>query len=848
MKKTVLKNLMSIALVLSMLASLVVIPASAEAIELPDWEVVLDPVYEMNFSPDADGKFYDSPAGTEGRQEIATEANPEDILLGSNNVGNKIISIGESLDTTNGTNQTRVSSRWAQNNMYSAISKGDTANDVNTGASGNVDDYCVKLVDANASGGPGVLKIDFPQAYGAATDSHDKYRVEFDWKWQAYYSNSGVLTPTVQPSSTGATLFRFYVGGKEINLTSRGNSDTSGDVRGVGAMYLNCSGFGLNGSGQITNDVDSAGVTKSASQIPDSESGKWIHITVDFDFEDGTIDLLMEGETTVRQLSTVIGSGEEDFANGITGIGILGSTSSDRRVNYADNVKITPISRPEVDLSAGEVLGENAYFMDFSPDSDGNLYDSPEGTEGRRQVPFDSETGYMGIGSLWSGTNETKVSSRFAKSTSYAEYSKVDDDGVSSSDGNDYCVKSVDKSSTDNAQIVKIDFPKTYGASDDANKKYRVEMDWKCIDTSSSAPGATTVANLYIGNTSQSIQLATRSAKTTDTVKVNGTTDGYGSFHMQSYDATGTCPFYLKEANQRDEGEYAAAFSSEESGSWIHLTFDLDFKNCTIDLTMKGGSETRTLSAEIPESSTSARELFSAGICGVGLVGTNKALTTRTNYIDNVSVTPIMTKEPAIKANGNKLFWKDITGASSYNVYASSTADGAKDVVTVKSFDTTSNPGYVIATLDFSDDSAKYYTVTATSSNKGESYDSKALYLAPQNLISDVDFEITSAADGLATAKATVNVDAAKGFDKKIKLIAAVYDDGALVKLSESDLTSFVRGTEDTIETSLTELSVPSNNMYIKFLVWDEEITPVKTAEELSSAKWREKLESFGDD
>ena len=254
--KTILKKTLSIAIMVSMIISLFAVPTMAVQPELPDWEILMNPVYEMGFEPDSDGKFYDMPAGFEGRQEVATEANPEGILLGENNVDGKIISIGKTLNS--GTNETKIASYWATDVLYSSFSKGDAANDINTGASGNVNDYCVKLTDASSNSGPGLVKIDFPQAYGATDDSYNKYRVEFDWKWQAYYDNDGVLTPTAQPSASGATLLRFYIGDKTLNLKSKSASEAA-DARGAGALYF-VDAFGMYASNQITDaaDVDNA--------------------------------------------------------------------------------------------------------------------------------------------------------------------------------------------------------------------------------------------------------------------------------------------------------------------------------------------------------------------------------------------------------------------------------------------------------------------------------------------------------------------------------------------------------------------------------------------------------------
>ena len=341
-------------------------------------------------------------------------------------------------------------------------------------------------------------------------------------------------------------------------------------------------------------------------------------------------------------------------------------------------------------------------------------------------------------------------------------------------------------------------------------------MDWKW-NTSGSYASVTggNIIYFYLGD--KYVMLSTKNVS------------GNGVFYIYG----GSSNYFGMTTSSQTDGETIAQFPASEQGNWIHITVDFDFKNGTIDVVMEGKETTGTLSTTIVNS----KDVFAGGLNAIGLAGSTKG-DYRTNYFDNITLTPIMTKEPTIEATGNKLMWKAITGATSYNVYSATTANGTKEAVTVKNLDTTSVPGYVIATLGFSDDAAKYYTVTATSANKGESYNSNVLVLAPQNIISNADIEMTSDAEGNFTASISVNVDAAKGFGKKIQLIAAVYDDDELIKLAESELTTFARGTEASIGATLSNLSTPADNMYMKFFVWDEDIDPVKLSEQLTAAKW----------
>lgn len=799
-----IKKSLSIIIAVAMLTSLFVMPTSAEQVEVHDWEVLLDPVYEMDFTPDAEGKFWDSPVGTAGRQEVARLGNPERINLLGNipNVDDKIFN----------TIGSKVYSTQATETKYSAFAK-----------DGN--NYVVKAVDA-ATNGAVTFKLDFPETYGKG--SYDKYRFEMDWKWQKYNSFG---EEEASGSITGAQIVNFYINGETLSLAAKTAGEAT-DYRGPGALYFLGSYFGLNASGQTTAEADKDKITKSAKAFTDAESGNWIHITVDFDFKYGSVYATLEGENEVRELTTTISDAKKVyFANGITGIGVYGTTRGERRINYTDNVKVSPISRPVTPLKNGEVLGENAYKMEFSPDEDGNFYDSPLGTKGRSVVPFVKGTEKIAKSSFsnWGGTNSTKISARFTSDTLYASYSGAGTGASGAED--DYCIKTVDNdTATSSPQIVKVDFPKTYGGTDDSlTNKYRVEMDWKLDSTDILSAGY--LYYLYIGDspaTEKYIMLKTRSTKS---YTVNGSESGAGSFYFEG-ESSG---FGIKEGNQRVDGLYVAPFDASTKGSWIHVTTDLDFKNGTIDLTMELGDTIKKISTEI--TTASGKELFAKGIAAIGLAGLSRG-TKGTSYFDNLSVTPIMTKEPTVKSVGNKLMWKAVTGATEYKVYASASAEGAKELVAA-TLDTESNPGYVVATLPFADDVAKYYTVTATSLNKGVSNYSRALLLAPQNVVSDVQFEVTDITDTIVTAKVSVDIDAAKGFSKNIRLITAVYDNNGLVGVSESAPKAFSKGTEDSIELTLSGLATSlTNDMYVKFYVWDDDIKPIVPSEKMTSAQW----------
>ena len=80
------KKFLSIALTAIMTVSAINIKYTPSVALAATGEVVT-PVYFMDFTPEA-GKFYDSPAGTVGRQEVAREDNPADVSLIAGDNGN----------------------------------------------------------------------------------------------------------------------------------------------------------------------------------------------------------------------------------------------------------------------------------------------------------------------------------------------------------------------------------------------------------------------------------------------------------------------------------------------------------------------------------------------------------------------------------------------------------------------------------------------------------------------------------------------------------------------------------------------------------------------------------------
>lgn len=357
-----MKKVLCITITVCLLAGLFVVPASAESVDRqpaalqPGESLAQNPVYYMDFSPDADGKFYDSPAGAEGRKEVTLKDEPDGItkLTGSdNNVNDKIIGI-------DATSRMIVSREEAT--LYCAFSKANTEGDLNSGASGALDDYCLKSVDASTTiSGTAFTRMILPGVYGDEEDSCKKYRIELDWKWQGYGSGNA---QTAVGSPGGATIVSFFIGGNRVCLVGKSNSDTSGDARGNNALYFQgysgesgtTTAFSLFSSNQKTVESEMANVTKSAARFTEAQSGKWVHITVDMDFANSTIYATLEGDGETRKISTEI-TGDNNkalFAKGISAVGIYGSTKADKRVNFADNIKITPIMTEAPTLQADD--------------------------------------------------------------------------------------------------------------------------------------------------------------------------------------------------------------------------------------------------------------------------------------------------------------------------------------------------------------------------------------------------------------------------------------------------------------------------------------------------------------
>lgn len=379
-----LKKYLSLAIVLCFIA-VNTMPAGVLAADADD---VITPVYYMDFSPDTDGKFYDSPAGTEGRMEVARLDNPASVAQLPNDNGNvddKIIST----DTSG-----RIYAGQQTANLYAAFSKGESDGDQNNGASGKADDYCLKTVDnewniSNTS----PLTITFPKSYGGTDDICHRYRYEMDFKWQQYKTSAGNYISETAGSIANATIFRFYIGDKELNLKSKADGETA-DARGGGALYFECSGLGLNASGQKTDAEDVEKVTKSASAFTSAESGKWIHVTVDFDFASGTIYAKFEGDSETREISTVITSGQASFANGVSAFRMLGSSKGARRINYVDNIKLSTVVSQLTDEQILENAVKEGYTFDDIKGSNKSSLDVTEDL----YLP----SGKDGVGVTWS--------------------------------------------------------------------------------------------------------------------------------------------------------------------------------------------------------------------------------------------------------------------------------------------------------------------------------------------------------------------------------------------------------------------------------------------------------------
>lgn len=748
-------------------------------------ETLLPSVYLMDFSPDTDGKFYDSPAGTEGRKEVTLADEPSGIikLPGSEkNAEDKIIGIDDS---------SRMIVSRAEETLYCAFSKGETEGDLNSGASGAADDYCLKSVDASSTiSGTAYTKLLFPKTYGDASDNYRKYRFEMDWKWQAYDSSNNPISAS---SPGGANIVAFFIGGQSLKLNCAPAGDDK-DVRGGGTFRFyesdtsSATKFGFTGSSQRTTDnTKLETVTKSAARFDEEQSGKWIHITVDFDFNNATVYAVLEGDGEKREISTAAAKGKDIFAQGIDSIAIYGSTKGDKRVNFADNVKLSPIELPSdddklaaadnppytfddikgnntdiqnvtedlnlpaekdgvnvswsvtpesasqyINLVSGQLtrpsfaqgdqtvtltptyeLGgvtlngtpisgivlkaaeaqdyplEPVYLMDFNPDSDGEFYDFPRGTEGRTQVKrieipegavsFPEHTAVDNKAvALDSEDNLSKIMPNTRTLNEYVVFSKgetVDDVNTGASGTTeDYCLKMIDSGTVNSAPNVKITFPEAYGNPNNSGDfvKYRFEMDYKWQHFSSltkpttNTPTGTTWIKLHFGE--NSMNLYSKSSAESD-----GEENGNSALCFTSIGFGMGATTNQKIPTGETGTVTARMVSGAASGKWVHITIDLDFEEGTIDAAIESsGNTTRIIKTSIPEGTGTGgatyKSLFMNGLTGISIMGSTGG-NLRTIWADNIKVSPMKTikKTPSEKlhdANNPPTAFDDIKGVN----------------------------------------------------------------------------------------------------------------------------------------------------------------------------------------
>ncbi len=763
---------------LSIVTAITVFSASLSAMPLgikaeTTEEKLLDPVYYMDFTP-SDGDFYDSPSDAAGVAKVPLENNPTDIISmpgDTTNYNGKIMSL----------NQTgRVKISCAENERYDAFS--------GYGASGAPDDYCLKSVDASSASGTPWIQVDFPETYGGTSDTYsNKYRFEIDWKWQAYKNST---TKKDAGTSTGTNLIRFYIGGQKLNLATKAGSDNSNDARGTGALYFECAAFDMKSktTGETTAAADVEKVTKSAEALPASESGKWQHITIDFDFGAGTIYALIEGDTEIREISTTVPSKHlASFANGVSSVGLLASTTGERRINYFDNIKISPIiplpdedklarametpyvfgdikgsnsdasevtedlSLPQanngvnvtwsvspasaaqfIDLSTGEItrptsvqgnqtitltpaysIGECSgvgepisnvvliaaertdmplepvYYMDFSPDSDGDFYDLPQGFSGRTKVAreeipqdavfFPDHTAFQNKSILNTSENTSVIKTNNRTVDAFAVFSKGDaaNDVNTGATGavDDYCIKMIDAgSSTSN---VSITFPEAYGNPNNGNDfvKYRFEMDYKWqqysnISTKNNTPPTgTSWLRFNFGENTINLYSKTNAESSDDNADASG-----GSALCFTGSAFGMTAANQKiSADEGSEHKTAAMVPWADSGKWAHITVDFDFEDGTIDAKIETATATRVIKTNIPDGTATGeatfKSLFAEGLTGVTVMGTT-GTNLRAIWADNIKISPMQTTKPTPSeklnsANNPPTVFDDIKGINS---------------------------------------------------------------------------------------------------------------------------------------------------------------------------------------
>lgn len=349
-----LKKMVSLCLTVTMLLTFFALQVNATK-PVEQGYTLGEPVYFMGFEP-VNGVFYDAPANySDVRQEVQRfSATTLTLPYGQKIVDNRRLKSTGSMITVNDENPTRG---------YAGFSKGedpdvDGFNQFNTGASGAADDYCLKVIQLEVSA-VGV-KIALPETYGGPDDAARKYRIEMDYKWQSYKSTENDASALSTAAPRGASDFlTFRIGDATLKLNTNLTRPGGG---GNADLWFGGSSFGLTSENQAVTGRYAPALPAYAVDAPN----KWNHITIDFDFEYGTIDFLMEcADGSTREINTEIPKDDpaymENFGQGLSVIGFRGNISSTIRATYVDNIKITPIALPAGISEAVFTDGEDVY-------------------------------------------------------------------------------------------------------------------------------------------------------------------------------------------------------------------------------------------------------------------------------------------------------------------------------------------------------------------------------------------------------------------------------------------------------------------------------------------------------
>ncbi len=346
MKRNV-KKLLSSALALCLSAGLISSASAENTVITAEEAPSVTPVYLMDFNPDKnDGKFYDSPEGTTGRVEVPRKDNPGDINLVTTypNTDDKIIR-----DSSN--NSSKLVSSAETIKIYTAFS--------NNGASGTSGDTSLKTarLSDTSSSTLATATLKFPEAYGGTGDANKKYRFEADWMYYSSASSSAEF-------QDGIIILNLVFGdgsgvGNGIQLKTKKNKDATSGARpneyrtGNPLAFYDGdndskSHFGFTPGASDTKETNLNDITKSANGIGKEMNGKWIHITIDIDFNECKLYAKLEGENFEREFTGEATKGKDDFKKGLQGVKLCGNKNSVSYINFFDNVKITPIEKKEI--------------------------------------------------------------------------------------------------------------------------------------------------------------------------------------------------------------------------------------------------------------------------------------------------------------------------------------------------------------------------------------------------------------------------------------------------------------------------------------------------------------------